>query len=189
MSFYERLGVPEGATAAEIKSAYRRLVKQFHPDSGASSDVDRFRKIQEAYETLANSDRRRAYDAARDRVDPGLPRPVSWTGGFEEPVSPFREVFPRRRTNAPVQFDLVLTREEAITGGRALLEIPRDQECARCRGRGLDFFGWCSTCGGDGWRRVHERFVFDIPRGAGYDTVVTGRGSNGSVVRARIRVR
>jgi curved DNA-binding protein CbpA len=64
--FYALLGVDPGATTAQIKSAYRKLAKQYHPDVNNSSDAaDRFREITEAYDTLTDPDRRRRYDRLR----------------------------------------------------------------------------------------------------------------------------
>jgi len=61
--FYALLGVPPDATTAQIKSAYRKLAKQYHPDLNDSSDAaERFREITEAYDTLTDPDRRRRYD-------------------------------------------------------------------------------------------------------------------------------
>ena len=61
--FYALLGVEPGATAAQIKSAYRKLAKQYHPDVNNSSDAaEKFRQITEAYDTLIDPDRRRRYD-------------------------------------------------------------------------------------------------------------------------------
>jgi len=61
--FYALLGVPTGATTAQIKSAYRKLAKQYHPDVNTSSDAaEKFREITEAYDTLTDPDRRNLYD-------------------------------------------------------------------------------------------------------------------------------
>ncbi len=61
--YYALLGVTPDATSAQIKSAYRKLAKQYHPDVNNSSDAaDRFREITEAYDTLTDPDRRRRYD-------------------------------------------------------------------------------------------------------------------------------
>jgi hypothetical protein len=61
--YYALLGVDPGATAAQIKSAYRKLAKQYHPDVNNSSDAaEKFREITEAYDTLTDPDRRRRYD-------------------------------------------------------------------------------------------------------------------------------
>ena len=109
MDHYKALGVARSATEAEIKKAYRALVKEAHPDSGTPGDVERFRVLQNAYETLSPPERRRAYDATPTTT------PVSWTGGFEEPLVPFREVR-LRRAAPPAQVDIVMSLEEAFRG-------------------------------------------------------------------------
>jgi DnaJ-class molecular chaperone len=182
--YYELLGVPEGASESEIKAAYRRLALQLHPDSGRPGDVERFREIQEAYETLSDPERRESYDRAR-----GGTVPVSWTGGFEEPLAPFREVFARPRpAAAPVDLDIVLSEREAARGGEAVLEIARDLDCRDCRGTGFGFYGWCPGCRGEGAIRLFEGVRFRIPPGAESGTVVQARARDGTSVRARIRV-
>lgn len=183
MRYYELLGVPEGASESEIKAAYRRLARQHHPDSGRPGDVDRFREVQEAYETLSDPEKRKRYDRAR-----GNSVPVSWTGGFAEPLAPFREVFARERRVEPLDLDLVLSEEEAARGREVILEMSRDVVCRECGGSGFGFYGWCPGCRGEGAVRMHERVRFRIPPGAESGTVVVARARDGSRVRARIRV-
>lgn len=65
---YAILGVTANATLAEIKTAYRKMASQLHPDKNSSSDAPaKFRKVQEAYETLSEVDKRRVYDENRRR--------------------------------------------------------------------------------------------------------------------------
>ena len=182
MDHYKALGVARSATEAEIKKAYRALVKEAHPDSGTPGDVERFRVLQNAYETLSNPERRRAYDATPTTT------PVSWTGGFEEPLVPFREVRPRRAA-PPAQVDIVMSLKEAFRGGELALDVPRERECSRCSGRGLDFFGWCHPCGGEGFLRGYERVVFRVPPGIAHGAVITAPTSQGGAIRAQVRIR
>ena len=65
---YAVLGIASDASAEEVKRAYRRKALQFHPDRNAAAEAaDRFRDVQEAYETLADASRRQAYDENRRR--------------------------------------------------------------------------------------------------------------------------
>lgn len=75
---YAKLGVSAGATADAIKAAYRKKVTQYHPDKNASPDAAvRFREVQDAYETLSDAERRRAYDEYRERSLIEDPLPVA----------------------------------------------------------------------------------------------------------------
>lgn len=66
--YYAVLGIASNATLAEIKTTYRKMASQLHPDKNASSDAPaKFRKVQEAYETLSDIDKRKAYDENRRR--------------------------------------------------------------------------------------------------------------------------
>lgn len=67
MNHYAMLGVAEDATPEAIHSAFRTLARQFHPDAGEGSSAGKFREIAEAYETLSDPARRKAYDAALAR--------------------------------------------------------------------------------------------------------------------------
>ena len=183
MKYYELLGVPTGASESEIKAAYRRLAREFHPDSGQPGDVERFREIQEAYEILSDPEKRRHYDGARSHTVP-----VSWTGGFEEPIPAFREVFARPPRVAPVELDIMLSELVAARGGEAVLEVAKDVDCGECRGTGFGFYGWCPSCRGEKVVRSRDRIRFRIPAGAESGDVVQARAGDGSRVRARILV-
>lgn len=183
MRYYELLGVSASASDSEIKAAYRRLAIQVHPDSGRPGDVERFRQIQEAYKILSDPEKRRIYDRA-----PNPAVSVSWTGGFEEPLPPFREIFARPRRVGPAELDVVLSEGEAARGGEAVLEIAKDVDCRDCGGSGFGFYGWCPACRGERVVRERERIRFRIPAGAESGDVVLARAGDGSSVRARIRV-
>jgi curved DNA-binding protein CbpA len=75
MTYYAVLGVPENADSEAIHDAYRAAARQYHPDAGEGSSASKFREIAEAYETLADPARRKAYDAklARHRTPPRQP--------------------------------------------------------------------------------------------------------------------
>ena len=189
MDYYETLGVARDATEAEIKKAYRALAKEAHPDSGNPGDIARFHGIQKAYEVLSDLRQRQAYDAGRSPLSPTSPTsPASWTGGFEEPLVPFREVRPRTGPTS-VHLDIVLSPEEAQRGGEVVLEAPNERSCEPCGGRGLDFFGWCSECRGEGWLQTRERIRFRVKSGMHHGDIVTARASDGRVIRAQIRLK
>lgn len=79
MNYYVVLGVARDASYEAIRQAFRALARQYHPDAGAGSSVERFRQIVDAYETLSDPARRRAYDhsLAGSRLQPMSPQRVS----------------------------------------------------------------------------------------------------------------
>src|SRR5436190_5066115 len=88
MDFYLILGVERGATLADVKRAYKRLARKFHPDinPGDRLAAAQFREIAEAYETLSDPDRRRRYDATGSASVPAEPAPYGFEG-FDFSVS------------------------------------------------------------------------------------------------------
>ncbi len=107
MNFYAILGVPRDADHDAIRSAYRILARQYHPDRGVGSSADRFRQVNEAYETLIDPSSRESYDFSLQWVEPRVPivvEPMVSKGGrfaapqplpFFATAVPFDDLFDR----------------------------------------------------------------------------------------------
>jgi molecular chaperone DnaJ len=162
--YYEVLGVPKNATSDELKSAFRRLARQYHPDVNKSADAEeRFKEINEAYAVLSDDDKRAAYDRfghAGVRGQYGAP---DFGVDFTNFADIFGDLFgfgrqTTRQRNAPrrgadLQYRLDLTFEEAIFGADREIEIIRDEICTTCNGSGAEPGTSpvrCSTCNGSG---------------------------------------
>jgi len=93
---YKILGIPPTASKQDIRVAYRTLAKRYHPDAGAGSSEDRFREIQDAYETLSDPGRRTAYDRS------SLPHGTGVSRHSVYPITPLR----KRQPHDPSHLDL-----------------------------------------------------------------------------------
>ena len=191
-SFYDILDVPFDASADEIKKAYRRWAKRVHPDLSAESG-DRFKELQSAYEVLSDSDKRRAYDQSL------RPRAVSWTGGWShpyqvrdragsraeaiDPLDPLVPVGDRHLTRD--HMDLILTRDEARSGGEFGVELPVSAPCGCIAWGGL---AGCLHCRGTGNRRRLESVHLRVPAGVAHGHLLVGRLSDGRELRVRVRL-
>ena len=189
--YYEILGVSRTASAAEIKTSYRRLAMKHHPDRN-STDADasrKFREVREAYDVLNDPEKRAAYDqfghaGVRGRGAPG--------GGFaaEGFSDIFGDVFGdifgggrRGRSQvfrgADLGFELRLDLEQAVAGDDVEIEVPTQVSCDECDGSGAapgSEPSTCPTCGGVGQVRMQQGF-FSIqqtcPGCKGAGTVIT----------------
>ncbi len=157
MDLYLVLGVRREATLAELRRAYRRLARRYHPDvnPGDREAADFFRRISVAYETLIDPDRRQRYDVAGDAWVDVVESRVEFQGfdfsvTVDEPrASTFGELFadvlreragagglPAPAPGADLEATLRLTFDEAVSGGRHTLTVTRLEPCAPCQGLG-----------------------------------------------------
>jgi molecular chaperone DnaJ len=160
--YYEVLGVQRGATQEEIKKAFRRLARQYHPDVNRESGAaDMFKEINEAYEVLSDSDKRAMYDRFGHNGPAGAPGYDPFGGG--DPFGSIFEAFfgggggrqsqrgPQR--GADLRYTLSITFEEAIFGVEKEIEFRRLETCTACRGNGAEPGTdpvRCPKCGGLG---------------------------------------
>ncbi len=150
--YYEILGVSKDASKDEIKRAYRKLSKQYHPDINKEPGADeKFKEISEAYEVLSDDTKRAQYDqfghAGANQDFDGFGGFGGFSdagfGGFEDILNTFfgGGSTRRRNPNAPrqgadLQYTMTLTFEEAVFGKETDIEIPREEECSTCHGSG-----------------------------------------------------
>ncbi|MDQ0244506.1 molecular chaperone DnaJ [Bacillus fengqiuensis] len=172
--YYEVLGVSKSATKEEIKKAYRKLSKKYHPDINKEADAaEKFKEIKEAYEVLSDDQKKAHYDQF-GHTDPnqgfGGFGGADFGGGFG-----FEDIFSsifgggrRRDPNAPrqgadLQYTMTLSFEEAVFGKETTIDIPREETCDTCHGSGAkpgSKVETCSHCQGAGQVSVEQNTPF-----------------------------
>ncbi|MGO2099921.1 molecular chaperone DnaJ [Vagococcus salmoninarum] len=177
--YYEVLGVSKSATDDELKKAYRKLSKQYHPDINKEADAeDKFKEITEAYEVLSDPQRRAAYDQyGHASTDPnygggggfggGGFGGAGGFGGFEDIFESFfgggggRSANPNApRQGADLQYSLKLKFEEAIFGIGRTIKFNREDSCSTCSGTGAKAGTkpeTCTKCHGQGTLNVERQ--------------------------------
>ena len=187
-SYYDVLGVSKDADEKEIKSAFRKLAKQYHPDVNKEAGAEaKFKAIGEAYAVLGDAEKRRQYDQfGHEAFTQGASQGGFGGGGFGgfggfsaddiDLGSIFGDIFggnfggfggSRRNSNRPRkgQDSLVkvsLSFEEAVFGCKKTIEIDLDTECEACDGKGGSGEVSCSTCGGRGRVVTQQRTPFGV---------------------------
>ncbi|MED4453432.1 molecular chaperone DnaJ [Metabacillus fastidiosus] len=170
--YYEVLGLGKNATKDELKKAYRKLSKQYHPDINKEADADeKFKEITEAYEVLSDDRKRTQYDQF-GHADPnqgfGGGSDFGGFSGFEDIFSTIFGGARRRDPNAPrqgadLQYTMTLSFEEAAFGKESTIEIPREETCETCDGSGAKkgtSAETCSHCNGTGQLSVEQNTPF-----------------------------
>ena len=184
--YYEVLGVEKGCSDDELKKAYRKMAKQYHPDLHPDDQAaaEKFKEVGEAYEVLSDKDKRARYDQfGHAGVDPsygagaGGAYGAGGFGGFD--MGDIFESFfgggfggsaRTRNPNAPIrgndiQVHLVLDFMEAAKGCRKEVTVQRLERCTTCNGSGAapgTSAETCSTCNGTGQVRVQQRTPFGV---------------------------
>lgn len=170
--FYEVLGLDRNASADDVKKAFRRLAREYHPDHNSDSGAEaRFKQVSEAYEVLSDSDKRAAYDrfghAGLNGFDAGRGFEGAGFDGFGDIFDAFFGGTSTRRAREATRgqdrrADIEISFEEAAFGTEREIEIERVERCARCAGSGSEPGSTparCNTCEGTGQvRRVSRSF-------------------------------
>jgi molecular chaperone DnaJ len=169
--YYEVLGVSRDASAADIKQAYRRLARKYHPDVNKEADAEeRFKEVNAAYEVLSDDQKRSMYDRFGTEVPPGFGGFDFGGAGARDPFDIFAEVFgnfgnfggfgrsgragPRRGQD--IRTSLTISFEEAAFGAEKEVEIRREELCTVCDGSGAKpgtSPERCPECNGSGQTR------------------------------------
>ncbi|MBR2156304.1 MAG: molecular chaperone DnaJ [Clostridia bacterium] len=180
--YYETLGVNKDASESDIKSAFRKAAKQYHPDlhPGDAEAEKKFKEINEAYEILSDPQKRAQYDqfghAAFDPTQSGGFNGGGF-GGFEDIFSAFTGGGfggfggfggGSQRRNGPVagndlRYNLTITFEEAAFGCKKEILVPREENCSACGGSGATAGTQpttCTVCGGSGQVRSQQNTMF-----------------------------
>lgn len=170
--YYEILGVSREASDDEIKRAFRRLAKQYHPDANPDGETsEKFKEIGEAYQVLSDPEKRQMYDRYGHNApfSGGMNGDFTGFGGFADIMEEFFGFGSRssaRRGPQPgahLKYNLMLSFEEAVFGVEKELEIPRLETCANCHGSGAEPGTTpirCPQCHGTGEARRVQQSIF-----------------------------
>src|SRR5436309_527702 len=160
--YYGVLGVAREASEDEIRSAYRKRARQYHPDVNKADEASsRFREVTEAYEVLADPQRRQRYDmfgSTDGAVGFGIDDLFNTFFGGEMRR---RERGPMRGADLRMQLEIELI--DAVRGGDRGIKVPRLEQCERCGGDGAEpgsTVTTCEQCGGRGEVRQVQQSVF-----------------------------
>src|SRR5215831_1084949 len=179
--YYEILNVERTASGEEIKRAYRKLAVKYHPDKNPddSHAEEKFKELGEAYDVLADEEKRAAYD----RYGHAAFAQGGGRGGFHDPFDIFREVFGSgggggifetffgggaqadgSQRGSDLRYDMQITLEEAAFGVEKEIEVRKLDTCAKCQGSGAapgSHAVACPTCRGRG-QVVSSRGFFQV---------------------------
>jgi DnaJ-class molecular chaperone len=221
--YYLILGVSRTVSDEDIKEAFRKLVKRYHPDVAGHRSRWEFQEIIEAYEVLSDPGRRRSYDQGlahaeeREWMEPEpivpaasrfarslVPEPVSLLHDFlsvSQPIDSLLDRIFRNFTHSGIPksekpegltLEIILSPDEAMTGGSVPITIPVLYPCPECKGSGRIWSYGCPRCQGRGMVEEEETATLHIkPRirsGTVYEMPLSGLGIHNFYLRVLVRV-
>jgi curved DNA-binding protein len=190
--YYETLGIDAKATGQEIKNAYRKAARKYHPDQHIQSEKaaaeEKFKEINEAYTVLGDAEKRAQYDRLEESQKSGQEwQPSAGAGGYvhharvDAGSDNFSDFFESLFGNAgpggspegfrqgrptrgrDLESELALTLDEAYHGGRKTLQFSVRANCPACNGTGMENHEPCQVCGGTASNTVNKILDVQIP--------------------------
>ena len=151
--YYQILEIDKKATVDEIKKAYRKLAKKYHPDvNKEESASEKFKELTEAYEVLSNNSKRRNYDLGSNSFGSNSFGSSSFYNPFGGDLFGFRPTRePQGRKQSHTRVTLVISLKEAKEGCEKEVEFKDEEICKDCNGEGASEYEKCSYCNGVGY--------------------------------------
>ena len=206
-NYYDILGVTPDSELSDIKTSYRRLARKYHPDVNKSA-IDKFKKINEAYNTLSDEKKRMKYDMLFGFYKTGKSKPQKDTPNSEQnnknenhhsenernkasnKIPPknekafFEDLFTAEKEKvrgSDIITEVSISIPEAKNGTEKIVNIVHTEHCSRCKGRRFINGSYCSDCGGTGEITRKRKLTVKIPAGIKNETKLrlSGEGNKG----------
>jgi molecular chaperone DnaJ len=193
---YKTLGVSKKATEEEIKKAYRKLARKYHPDRnpGDEEAEEKFKEISAAYDVLGDPEKRKEYDEGGVFAGFGQGGQAPFGtgpggfGGFD-----FGDILggvfnrgggrarPQQVRGRDLETEVALGFDQAIEGTQISVTVPKQSQCQTCGGAGQIVEDPCPTCGGSGLSQQNKRYKVNVPAGVKDGTRIrlAGKGEDG----------
>ena len=164
-NLYEILEVSCFATVDEIKVAYKKLVRIYHPDVNKEKDAEiNFKLLNNAYEILSNEEKRKNYDLLLN-----IKKPEKFDVIHKEKPKKNEEKYDFIKNELPDNQSIIkevkITEQEAKVGCQRTINILNTQKCPKCMGRKFLNGAKCSFCFGEGEKKEHKKIVVEIKKG------------------------